>query len=303
MSKQSETTLPWIDALRVIAIIAVIGFHVAYEFNPSSTLRPIGFFGVSLFFIISGFVLANRYQNVSIFDFSWYTKRWLKLASLYYPTLVVLIVLFSTKTIQQNLYDLFMHFVFLDFLSADTIYSIISPAWFIVPLVGLYALFPFLNLILKKHPEFIIPFSSISFMLRFLEGNFTSFSPLYFLSDFCFGIIFAQVFIPTFDPAKTRKCWLLPSLVTGFITPVMALSYPLFYVFSKLKIPSFLLPAISFIATHTFELFLFHESILQVLLGKWHILGQEKVLSLVILGISLFYVTKLAEKVHRFKIS
>ena len=281
--------LPWIDVLRTIAIIAVVGFHVAYEFNPDSSLRTIGFFGVSLFFMISGFLFANRYPNLRSFDLRWLKKHWIKLASLYYPTLILIVILFWSGTMVQNVEDLLVHFAFLNSFFPQMTYSIISPAWFLVPLFALYILFPFLNRFVKDYPWLLGIISIITLLSRLQDGSLTSFSPLFFLSDFCFGILFAH---------NPKSPWLLAPLINGLGYPVMAITYPIFYVTAYLRFPKIIIIPTTIIGAHTFEIFLFHESVMKVALDKWHVWGFDRVYSLIILSLALVAVTILSKKIQ-----
>ncbi|MDA3836529.1 MAG: acyltransferase family protein [Nanoarchaeota archaeon] len=56
-----------IDSIKVLAIISVIGFHVAYNLRNTNT-RWIGFIGVSLFFIVSGYTLSKNYPTIKEFS-------------------------------------------------------------------------------------------------------------------------------------------------------------------------------------------------------------------------------------------
>jgi len=136
----------FIDLAKTIGILAVILFHVAYEISLNNELRPIGFIGVSLFFIASGFVLAKKYAGLEFFSFKWIYRRYLKIALIYYPALIAIAVLLGNQTYTGSIIkNLIVHFSFLDAYFSDVQYSIISPAWFFAPLMGLYLLFPYLN--------------------------------------------------------------------------------------------------------------------------------------------------------------
>jgi exopolysaccharide production protein ExoZ len=84
--------LDWVDALRGLAILAVIAVHAAYGFPAVGRtfikLASAGRYGVDLFFVISGFVLYHVYRRLAgrserprrIFLF----RRWARLAPVYY---------------------------------------------------------------------------------------------------------------------------------------------------------------------------------------------------------------------------
>ena len=99
MNKKEERLVS-IDLLRVIAIVLIIGFHLVYNFNHDSSIRPVGFLGVSLFFIISGFMLAKKYPLLEKFSAPWFLKRYIRIASLYYLALIFLVFLFGKQIIR-----------------------------------------------------------------------------------------------------------------------------------------------------------------------------------------------------------
>lgn len=88
--------LDWVDALRGLAVIAVVVVHVAYGFPALGRTfvmaASAGSYGVDLFFVISGFVLYHTYRRLAervekprrIFLF----RRWARLAPVYYAGIV-----------------------------------------------------------------------------------------------------------------------------------------------------------------------------------------------------------------------
>jgi peptidoglycan/LPS O-acetylase OafA/YrhL len=271
-----------VDMARIIAIVLIVGFHVAYEFIPDSVLRPMGFIGASLFFIASGYMLAGKYPELVGFDINWLKKRWLRIAALYYPALICMALLFGSQAYFGGLKDLALHFLFLNWVSPDTAYSIISPAWFLVPLIGLYILFPFLNGIMKRGGSMLLlPVFLLAIANRMLvSGTWVTFSPIFFLGEFCYGIALAR--------SERRWQFLGLAVLPAIINPLMVLPFALFLALGKLgdRITSLPKP-IAIVAANTFEIFLFHESVMEVALGKWSILGQGTLASLAILAAAI----------------
>jgi len=282
--------IAWVDIARIIAIVLIVGFHVAYELTLDPSLRPIGFIGASLFFIASGYMLSAKYPELVQFDINWLKKRWLRIASLYYPTLICVSLLFVNQDLYGRIRDLALHFLFLNWVSPDTAFSIISPVWFLVPLMGLYILFPFLNRAMKKSAWFLLPALLLATANRFLlPGSWTDFSPVFFLGEFCFGIAVAQ----------GEKRWLVLglALLPAVINPLMAAPFALFLLLAWLGKGIATLPnLICAVAANTFEIFLFHESVMKVALGKWSILQQGIAASLAILAISLAIVKLVSQR-------
>jgi len=272
--------IAWIDIARIIAIVLIVGFHLLYALNEDQGLRPYGFVGASLFFILSGYMLAFRYPNKTSFEFEWLKKRFVKIVSLYYPALIAMALLFPVDTYYRGPYDLGLHFVFMNWISQDTAYSIISAGWFIAPLIGLYLLFPFLNRFMKKAPYLIFIAFALELANRFIVNDLVSFSPIFFLGEFCFGIAVAQ---------GERRLWVLAAaLIPAIINPVMTVPFVLFLVLSSLAGAVLKLPGpLSLVAENTFEIFLFHEAIIMVALGRWGVYGLGMASSLVALALGI----------------
>lgn len=78
---------PDIDGLRAVAVLAVVGYHFDFRFLAS------GFLGVDVFFVISGFVIANSLQkqeasSLKVFLFAFWTRRIKRL----FPALAVVVI-------------------------------------------------------------------------------------------------------------------------------------------------------------------------------------------------------------------
>ncbi len=253
----------WLDTGRVLAIFLIVAFHVAYEFTLDNSLRMWGFFGASLFFIMSGYSLARLYPKLDWFDLGWMRKRYARIAAVYYPAILFVYILFTTQVTYSGWFAVAAHFVFLDWLWPSTEYSIISPAWFIIPLVGFYILFPLLNRIVRDHPWTVIPAFAAMAAFRYLKGGLVDFSPLFFLGEFCFGIAMAH----------GKRKWALGGTLLSLV-PAWFMIVP-YAVFLALPFTenALLSRVMRPLAAHTFEIFLFHESFMKAALGKWSALG------------------------------
>jgi peptidoglycan/LPS O-acetylase OafA/YrhL len=260
--------IAYIDILRVLAIALVISFHFLYDTNPSTSLRYIGFAGVSLFFMISGFVLAENYPNLINFSARWFAKRYVKIAVLYFLAMLTIAFLFGKQSYPGNLAsNILVHLAFLDQFFPQFAYSLISPAWFLVPLIYLYLFFPYLNRFIKKDARLlIIPFVVMA-IVRISDGTLTSYSPLFFIGEFCFGMAFAY---------GKKNVALVVSSIVALINPIMFLTFATFYVFSffdfRMIGPTSI---IDIIAANTIELFLFHEAFINIIMGKWTIYNMN----------------------------
>ncbi|MFH1585655.1 MAG: acyltransferase family protein [archaeon] len=289
---KKEGRISSIDLLRAIAIVMVISFHLLYQITQDNSLRPIGFVAISLFFILSGFILAKKYPKLDSFSIKWFFKRYLRVAILYYIALVAVVLIFSKQVYSGSLFkNLLYHFAFIGFISKETAYGIISPAWFVIPLIGLYILYPYLNKFIKKNPIFLIFAFLITFWFRYTYGGLTSFCPMFFLGEFCFGIAFAH----------NKNNWaLLISIITIAIAPFMILPYLIFYILYYIDnkyLPSKIL---GFIGANTLMLFLFHEAYIRVALGDWHIYSLSKFSSLTLLSIIMISSNYTYIKIQKF---
>ena len=288
---KKEGRLVSIDLLRVIAITLVILFHLLYEIYQNDSLRPIGFVGVSLFFIISGFVLAKKYSFLEKFSLKWFLKRFLKVVSVYYIAIIVIVILFGTQTYHGGITDILLHFIFLDPFFKSSAYSIISPAWFLTPLIALYIIFPYLNRLIKNNIFFLAAAFLIMAVSRFYLGGLVNANPLFFIGEFCFGIAFAH---------EKKNSALLLSFITIFIMPVMFLPFILFYLLYFFKSEYLPTRLLDFIGINTFLLFLYHESFIKVFFGEWNIFGLDKITAIILLLIVVVSSAFLSKKIQDY---
>lgn len=119
MDKGAALHFPALDGLRAIAMLAVLMFHLAILFEQSLpdifliNVFRLGFYGVDLFFLISGYILTWRYHaqfsaHIDLPQYSAFLKR--RLLRIYPVHLFILIVLatmiigapFIGATIQQS---------------------------------------------------------------------------------------------------------------------------------------------------------------------------------------------------------
>ena len=295
----SSERIVWVDIVRAAAILLIICFHVAYEFTLDPNIRYVGYLGDSLFFIVSGYMLAQHYPKLKSFDLSWLWKRYVKVASLYYLTLIAIAILFFSSQGWLALgYDLLLHFTFMNWAVPGYLYTIISPAWFVIPLAAYYLLFPYLNRLLSWSKYALVLIFVLTLAYRYYEGSWASPNPLFFLGDFCFGIVFAQ---------DRKSLPLVSPLITVVLSPIMLIPYIAFYIISLLEFFPKLMPAalgtlFTIIGSYTYELFLFHESIMKTMLGKWSIFGLAAAPSLAVLLIVLATVDHASRLIQRLLI-
>jgi peptidoglycan/LPS O-acetylase OafA/YrhL len=138
--QKKELVFPYIDILRGFAAISVLVYHVIEKF--SWTTFPIngplfwfriGWMGVDLFFVISGFVIVlsslKLYENYrDEFRSEFALRRLLRIAPLYYLTLF-LYLLFIHPEMFFSIRNLGLHLVFLHNLFPQYHGAINGPNW------------------------------------------------------------------------------------------------------------------------------------------------------------------------------
>jgi len=292
MKEVNKKRLNSIDFLKVIAIILVVVFHFWYQASGTNSLRVIGAIGVSIFFIVSGFSLANKHHNLTKPSLKWFFQKYIKIASLYYIAILAVILLFATQSYDGNLLqNIISHLFFLNPYS-QTPYSFISPAWFLTPLIAFYLFFPLLNFLIKKY-RFTLPlFILITTLFRDTPQTFTSPNPLFYLAEFCFGI---ALFYNKKDILLLSPLILLTTTISNWMILPFAIVY-IFYV-AETKLPS--LRIIKFIGTYTLAIFLFHESFMNLIYNKWHIYNLSKPIALIVLTISTLFAVMISKRIQK----
>lgn len=152
-----------LDGMRAIACLTVISYHFHYTISGmysinlvfgkiGSALLLTGWSGVSLFFVLSGFLLFLPYARAILFEAPWpsmrvfYLKRALRILPAYYVSLFLLIILVHPEYLRA---DHLKHLVlFLTFFmdAPSTFQQINGPFWTLAVEWQYYLLLPFLAL-------------------------------------------------------------------------------------------------------------------------------------------------------------
>lgn len=151
-----------LDGVRAIACLSVIAYHInrytsithvwTGDVGPlASSLALIGWSGVTLFFILSGFLLFRPYAKAILFDEPWpslrlfYTRRALRIWPAYYVALLLLILLTQQQFLQAaHLPDLGLFVTFFMDSSHATYQEINGPFWTLAVEWQYYLLLPLL---------------------------------------------------------------------------------------------------------------------------------------------------------------
>lgn len=157
---QAQSHYPFIDILRAAAAILVVVYHVIevgqwreFPIEGIALWFRIGWIGVDLFFVISGFVitlsaLAAYERQGKSFMRGYMSRRWLRIAPLYFCTLLAYVWLVRPELLladaREALTHLLSHVLFLHNLHPVTHGSINGPNWSVALEVQFYFLIAFI---------------------------------------------------------------------------------------------------------------------------------------------------------------
>lgn len=163
---QQPLKLTWVVYLRAVAALWVFAYHIwlamggvtvrfglptDFSFGMRSIFRA-GYQGVDLFFVLSGFVIAWPYvvrrhtllDRYEVVDF--YQRRYLRIAPVYYCTLIVAVTLIGLRLLPGNLdaWSIAAHLAFAENFYPNWVASILGTYWTLPTEIHFYLLFPFL---------------------------------------------------------------------------------------------------------------------------------------------------------------
>jgi len=207
---KQKNTIAALDGVRAIACLAVLFFHVNFFARETNIWRPIhdlgsvigalalaGQSGVTLFFVLSGFLLFMPYAKSMLFHTPWpslrsfYLRRGFRIIPAYYVTLLLMIVLFHQEYLKlQHLKDIWLFLTF--FMDAPaTFQQIDGPFWTLAVEAQFYMLLPLLAFgigLIVRHGNVVWRTLSVTFCLialvawgllsRYL-GHYYQFNPTY----------------------------------------------------------------------------------------------------------------------------
>jgi len=220
----------WVFGLKGMAILGIILYHwfSRFGFSLISLVARIGGQGVHVFFILSGFGLYFSISQSSEINWrSWFKKRFQKLLIPYYMSIFLTIAIYafiSFKTSTQRLdwqAIIASFFLYRNFIP-EYVMAVNSPWWFVITILELYCVFPFLLSLFKKVGA--RKFLFISFLITFLyevsygitvgpENLVFARFFLCFLFEFCLGIVLADIFLNSLEKFKRITIGRMPFLV------------------------------------------------------------------------------------------
>lgn len=166
----------FLDGLRLLAAFWVFLFHFAKNSVPETvgllkTLSDTGAWGVSFFFVLSGFVLTKTYGHTlkgnvnSRQVLAFLAVRWLRLAPVYYSVLILFLLLYGLILSEPvPVEELLLHLTMTQAWFQDKALSLNFPAWSISCEIFYYSLFPLLNftfIFLQRKLKSLLLFLSI----------------------------------------------------------------------------------------------------------------------------------------------
>jgi peptidoglycan/LPS O-acetylase OafA/YrhL len=161
-----KNTIPVLDGVRAFACLMVIWFHIyriprdmrVWETHPF--VHPLlnaflffGKYGVTLFFVLSGFLLFLPFAKALLFENTWpstrqfYLRRVFRILPAYYLTLLLIVLLFQRQYLQpQHWQELGVFFVFFMDSTHATFKQLNAPFWTLAIEWQYYMLLPLLVL-------------------------------------------------------------------------------------------------------------------------------------------------------------
>ena len=162
---KKKNTIKVLDSVRAIAIISVVLFHVSSAANLKQAhwidRRIIavifaGNAGVTLFFVLSGFLLSLPYIKSLLFDGDWpsikqfYLRRALRILPGYYLALFLLVILSQPVYLQPDHWkQLFLFLIFFMDSSKSTWQLLNGPFWTLAVEWQFYMVLPLLALLVR----------------------------------------------------------------------------------------------------------------------------------------------------------
>lgn len=157
-----------LDGIRAIAVISVMLFH----FYPQGVLR-IGWAGVDLFFVLSGFLITNiliKYKNRENYFKSFYMRRVVRIFPIYYLVIIPLVLLNYFALQNRAIWEQISYFFYLQnfaALGSEFLFGL-EHTWSLAIEEQFYLFFPFVIrfLPLKKSFYLVIGLILSAILLR-----------------------------------------------------------------------------------------------------------------------------------------
>lgn len=248
--------IPQIDGLRFVAITAVFYYHICHRLAlsgagigkpsyPITVLMTTGRYGVELFFVISGFVLALPFIRARLADGkpvslrAYYLRRVTRLEPPYVILLFSAFVL-DIVTGMATGRDLWRHLLAGFIYQHNTIYGFLNPvmdvAWSLEVEIQFYVLTPIFSAIFLLNDRKLRRGLMLMIILTFGFARFLIPEWRYYtsvaghLQEFCTGYLLADLYVVDWKEHPTEsRAWDLASLVGwAALWPMVRIEHRLF---------------------------------------------------------------------------
>ena len=162
-----------IDGLRFVAISLVLIQHFA---STIGTKISAGYYGVDLFFVISGFLITSILFNSKEKSFgraykNFIGRRTLRIFPIYYATILILWIL-NLDVVREKLLWLITYTFNYAWILYDIPNRPINHFWSLCVEEQFYLFWPFIVLFLRNYPKILITFIIIIITLGFMQSIF-----------------------------------------------------------------------------------------------------------------------------------
>ena len=313
MEKPSEERLDWVDELRGVAALSVLGGHCRLLFQDSSiTLTFLDAFprGVQLFYLLSGLILYQLYQDkvTALQGYGVFViRRFFRIAPMFYVAVFVCAGIFPSRLIDP-LSNILTHLSLLSFGFIPTyLNGIIGVEWSVFVECWFYVLFPLLVLLFQRWPYTTalatLGISVLQTGLVYVRGTDVIMRTFFYnmptaqLCFFVLGMFLADAMrrSPLQRPqflfwASVLTMLALPYFVKAF-TLQLYLSYFLLaaivYSYASLDRPSVVRMVLGFAGVTSYSIYLLHMPVIELtkqiglVSSPWKLVGMLCVLFLV----------------------
>jgi peptidoglycan/LPS O-acetylase OafA/YrhL len=236
---------PQLDGLRGIAILMVLCYH----YFKNIILCDLGWSGVDLFFVLSGFLITGRLlpyidNKKSILKFYW--NRFLRIVPLYFSFLIIFFIgwftLVSKETLAANPFYSRHWWEFFIFIQNWIFIYISTPTtahlkhlWSVATEEQFYLLFPLFILIIKRRKKLLVASISVMVLVAicrclyfYVSKNAVAYEAIYFntffrADSFAGGIILFLLLEKNNPPLKADKImnYLMGTIVLLMLIPIL----------------------------------------------------------------------------------
>ena len=258
-----------LDYLRVYIVLVIFLFHswmnLGCTFGPFSSFISVGAIYMSMFFMLSGYVLFLKYKDLSVNVGSlksFYLKRLISIMPVYWVSAIIYVVFFGKESIAQNL--LLFPIEMIGFQSVfSSLFSVShnGGTWFISCLLLCYLVCPCVMYVINSISNrskmvllasFVLILILSSWIVYMFNTNEIYSNPLIRLMEFCIGILLAS-WRPVFKGGSYRwlHSWILilVEYIVTFIVIKLLLQWNVptmtYMTYSSLLLPLFMLQILS----------------------------------------------------------